>query len=168
VGHLWALRVGHLCSIFGPPKQIYDARCELFLIDSTRVTLRLLERLPTEPCHELVCARAGFGKSRSGSLAQPMGGAVLQARLVAPIAKLVAKSSRGERAPPVVTRCVAPKTLGNHVQYGRWSARGGKVLRASARDSYAREGAPMDRKAEIINVSRDCWLLVQQLIALLP
>jgi len=26
----------------------------------------------------------------------------------------------------------------------------------------------MDRKAEIINVSRDCWLLVQQLIALLP
>jgi len=72
VGHLWALRVGHLCSIFGPPKQIYDARCELFLIDSTRVTLRLLERLPTEPFHELVCARAGFGKSRSGSLAQTM------------------------------------------------------------------------------------------------
>jgi hypothetical protein len=26
----------------------------------------------------------------------------------------------------------------------------------------------MDRKAEIINVSRDCWLLVNQLIALLP
>jgi len=26
----------------------------------------------------------------------------------------------------------------------------------------------MDRKAEIINVSRDCWLLIQQLIALLP
>jgi hypothetical protein len=42
------------------------------------------------------------------------------------------------------------------------------VLRASARDSYAREGAPMDRKAEIINVSRDCWLVVNQLIALLP
>ncbi len=42
------------------------------------------------------------------------------------------------------------------------------MLRASALDSYAREGAPMDRKAEIINVSRDCWLLVQQLIALLP
>jgi len=26
----------------------------------------------------------------------------------------------------------------------------------------------MDRKAEIINVSRDSWLLIQQLIALLP
>ena len=42
------------------------------------------------------------------------------------------------------------------------------MLRASARDSYARGGAPMDRKAEIINVSRDSWLLIQQLIALLP
>ncbi len=42
------------------------------------------------------------------------------------------------------------------------------MLRASARDSYAKEGAPMDRKAEIINVSRDCWLLVNPFIALLP
>lgn len=41
------------------------------------------------------------------------------------------------------------------------------MLRASARDSDAREGAPMDREAETINVSRDCWLLVNQLMALL-
>ncbi len=60
VGHRRASKVGHLCSIFGPPKQRYDARRKLLLIGGTRVMLWLPERLPAEPRHEHVCACTGF------------------------------------------------------------------------------------------------------------
>ena len=62
VGHRWALRAGHLCSIFGPPEQGYDACRELLLIGSPRVMLWLPQRLPTEPRHEHVCADTGIGE----------------------------------------------------------------------------------------------------------
>src|SRR4051812_39672850 len=77
---------------------MHDAGCEPLLIGSARVQLRLLQRLPAEPTHELMRACASFSECRRSGLAKPVRRALGQPGLVTAVSKPVAKSSRCEAA----------------------------------------------------------------------
>src|SRR5262245_48196749 len=63
-----------------------------FLIGLARVNLRLLQRVPSEDGHEHVPRGSVLRRDGRASLAEAVGCAMWKVRLVAPIAKLVAKA----------------------------------------------------------------------------